>query len=100
MTVFREIKSPIALAACGAFLMPEPLGTCLVVAAAIWWLCRKTGKPLRTLLSFWVVRAVRGYFARLSKMGSRINMLDRGNNLNTLKEVSDGSVASRHDCGT
>jgi hypothetical protein len=37
----REIKSPPALAALGAFFVPEPLGACLVIAAAIWWLCRK-----------------------------------------------------------
>ena len=36
----REIKSPPALAALGAFFVPEPLGACLVLAAAIWWLCR------------------------------------------------------------
>jgi hypothetical protein len=39
----REIKSPIALAACGAFLVPEPLGICFVLAAGIWWLWRKIG---------------------------------------------------------
>jgi hypothetical protein len=37
----REIKTPPALAAFGAFFVPEPLGACLVLAAAIWWLCRK-----------------------------------------------------------
>jgi hypothetical protein len=37
----REIKSPLALATLGAFFVPEPLGTCLILAAAIWWLCRK-----------------------------------------------------------
>jgi hypothetical protein len=37
----REIKSPLALATLGAFFVPEPLGACLIVAAAIWWLCRK-----------------------------------------------------------
>jgi hypothetical protein len=37
----REIKTPPALAALGAFFVPEPLGACLVVAAAVWWLCRK-----------------------------------------------------------
>jgi hypothetical protein len=37
----REISSPIALAACGAFLVPEPLGICFVLAAGIWWLWRK-----------------------------------------------------------
>jgi hypothetical protein len=43
MISVREMKSPIALAACGAFLVPEPLGICLVLAAAIWWLWRKIG---------------------------------------------------------
>jgi hypothetical protein len=38
----REIKSPLALATLGAFFVPEPLGACLIVAAAIWWLCRKS----------------------------------------------------------
>jgi hypothetical protein len=37
----REIKTPPALAAFGAFFVPEPLGACLVLAAAVWWLCRK-----------------------------------------------------------
>jgi hypothetical protein len=36
-----EIKSPPGLAALGAFFVPEPLGACLVIAAGIWWLCRK-----------------------------------------------------------
>ena len=38
MTKLREIKSPIALAAFGAFFVPEPLGMCVVLASAIWWL--------------------------------------------------------------
>jgi predicted transporter len=38
---FREIKSPVALATLGAFFLPEPFGTCFVIAAAIWWSCRK-----------------------------------------------------------
>jgi len=37
----RQIKTPRALAALGAFFVPEPLGACLVLAAAVWWLCRK-----------------------------------------------------------
>jgi hypothetical protein len=53
MIKLRAIKSPVALAACGAFLVPEPLGSCFVLAAAIWWLYRKVGGPCRTLLSFW-----------------------------------------------
>jgi hypothetical protein len=36
-----RFKSPKALAALGAFCVPEPFGACLVVAAAIWWSCRK-----------------------------------------------------------
>jgi hypothetical protein len=40
----RQIKTPRALAALGAFFVPEPLGACLVLAAAVWWLC---GKPFR-----------------------------------------------------
>ena len=41
MAGFRQIKSPVALATFGAFFVPEPLGTCLVLLAAIWWLWRK-----------------------------------------------------------
>lgn|GEM_PF-5952112 len=41
ITKFREIKSPVALAILGAFVVPEPLGTCFMLAAAIWWSCRK-----------------------------------------------------------
>jgi hypothetical protein len=41
-TKLRQIKSPIALAAFGAFFVPEPLGMCVVIASAIWWL---TGSP-------------------------------------------------------
>jgi hypothetical protein len=37
---FRQINSPVALATFGAFFVPEPLGICLVLAAAIWWLTR------------------------------------------------------------
>jgi hypothetical protein len=37
----RNIKTPRALAALGAFFVPEPFGACLVLAAAAWWLCRK-----------------------------------------------------------
>lgn len=36
-----QIKSPVALATFGAFFVPEPLGTCLVLLAALWWLWRK-----------------------------------------------------------
>jgi hypothetical protein len=51
MTNFRGIKSPVALATCGMFLVPEPLGACLLLAAAVWWLWRKTGCPCRGMLS-------------------------------------------------
>jgi hypothetical protein len=53
MPNFRRIKSPVALATCGMFLVPEPFGACLLLAAAIWWLWRKAGCPCRSfLLSF------------------------------------------------
>jgi hypothetical protein len=51
MTSFRKINSPVALATCGMFLVPEPFGACLLLAAAIWWLWRKTGCPCRSMLS-------------------------------------------------
>jgi hypothetical protein len=51
MTSFRKINSPLALATCGMFLVPEPFGACLLLAAAIWWLWRKTGCPCRSMLS-------------------------------------------------
>jgi DNA-binding XRE family transcriptional regulator len=73
MIQFRAIKSPVALAACGAFLVPEPFGTCIVLAAAIWWLCRRIGGPCHTLLSFWG-RAVGRLSARLRGAGSGINI--------------------------
>jgi hypothetical protein len=38
MTTFSQINSPAALAAFGAFFVPEPLGMCLVLAAGLWWL--------------------------------------------------------------
>jgi hypothetical protein len=50
MTNFRKINSPVALATCGMFLVPEPFGACLLLAAAIWWLWRKTGCPCRNML--------------------------------------------------
>ena len=50
MTNFRRINSPVALATCGMFLVPEPFGACLMLAAAIWWLWRKMGCPCRSLL--------------------------------------------------
>jgi hypothetical protein len=51
MTNFRKINSPVALATCGMFLVPEPFGACLLLAAAVWWLWRKTGSPCRNMLS-------------------------------------------------
>lgn len=66
MPGFRKIKSPSALATLGAFLVPEPLGACLVLLAAIWWLCRKLYPTNNTQLlpeisdrnlSFYVFRA-------------------------------------------
>src|SRR5580692_5651139 len=50
MTNFRRINSPVALATCGMFLVPEPFGACLLLAAAIWWLWRKTGCPCGGML--------------------------------------------------
>ena len=50
MRNFQEIKSPAALAAFGAFFVPEPLGTCFVLAAAVWWLCRRSNRSGELLL--------------------------------------------------
>jgi hypothetical protein len=50
MTYFRKINSPVALATCGMFLVPEPFGACLLLAAAVWWLWRKAGCPCRNML--------------------------------------------------
>jgi hypothetical protein len=44
MKSLRKIKSPAALAAFGAFFVPEPLGACVVFAAAIWWSWRKLSR--------------------------------------------------------
>jgi hypothetical protein len=60
MTSFRRINSPVALATCGMFLVPEPFGACLLLAAAIWWLWRKAGCPCRTMLSSFGERVRRG----------------------------------------
>jgi hypothetical protein len=58
MTRFYQIKSPGALAAFGAFFVPEPFGTCLVLASAIWWLASlERAQPLLGSLryaAFWV----------------------------------------------
>ena len=81
MIKIRTIKSPGTLAACGAFLVPEPLGVCLVLAAAVWWLCRKIGAPYRSLLSLWG-RAVRRHFVGM-------DVLFRGDNLDMLQEFHE-----------
>ena len=47
----RHIKTPRALAALGAFFVPEPLGACLVLAAAVWWLCRKPFRRAEAIIS-------------------------------------------------
>jgi len=60
MTNFRRINSPVALATCGMFLVPEPFGACLLLAAAIWWLWRKAGCPCRTMLPSFRERVRRG----------------------------------------
>jgi hypothetical protein len=60
MTNFRRINSPVALATCGMFLVPEPFGACLLLAAAIWWLWRKAGCPWRSMLSSFPERVRRG----------------------------------------
>ncbi|MGA8076612.1 MAG: hypothetical protein WBD53_14410 [Xanthobacteraceae bacterium] len=74
MSGFRQIKSPSALATLGAFLVPEPLGACLVLLAIIWWLCRKlySGNNPELLpeisdrnLSFYVFRADHGAAATM-----------------------------------
>jgi hypothetical protein len=41
IAIFHQIRSPVALATLGAFFVPEPFGICFVIAAAIWWFCRK-----------------------------------------------------------
>lgn len=79
MIKVRTIKSPVTLAACGAFLVPEPLGACLVLAAGIWWLCRKIGAPCRS--PSWE-RAVRRHFAGM-------DVLFRGDNLDMLQELHE-----------
>ena len=71
----REIKSPVALAACGIFLVPEPLGMCLVLAAAIWWLWRKIGWTCRITLASLRERSARGLWAVLHKIRCRMNRL-------------------------
>jgi hypothetical protein len=36
----------------GAFCVPEPLGTCLLVVAVIWWLRRKLYAPTLPSVAF------------------------------------------------
>jgi hypothetical protein len=54
-SMLREINSPLALATLGAFFVPEPIGTCLVIAAGIWWLYRK---PDQTVGSIFLLQAL------------------------------------------
>ena len=44
MKNLRKIKSPAALATFGAFFVPEPLGACVVFAAAVWWSWRRLSR--------------------------------------------------------
>lgn len=81
MIKVRTIKSPVTLAACGAFLVPEPLGACLVLTAGIWWLYRKIGAPCSSLLSLWE-QAVRRHFAGM-------DALFCGDNLDMLQELHE-----------
>jgi len=71
MTNFRAINSPAALATCGMFLVPEPFGACLLLAAAVWWLWRKAGCPCGTMLSSFRERVRRGLQAWLVTMRIR-----------------------------
>jgi hypothetical protein len=36
----------------GAFFVPEPLGVCLILAAAIWWLCRRPFRDAKFSIKF------------------------------------------------
>jgi hypothetical protein len=76
----REINSPAALAACGVFLVPEPFGACFVLAAAIWWLWRKIGRPWGHPLLLFRKRMVLGVLARSRKM--RVPVSDSKRELN------------------
>jgi hypothetical protein len=82
MRKFREIKSPVALAVCGIFLVPEPIGICLVLAAAIWWLWRKAGCDFcNTILLSWSRRVVQT-LCRL-----RVNWTYRGKRLEPQRQA-------------
>jgi hypothetical protein len=81
MIKIRTIKSPVTLAACGAFLVPEPLGVCLVLVAGIWWLCRKIAAPCRRLSSL-SDQAMGRHFARM-------DVLIPGDNLDMLQELHE-----------
>jgi hypothetical protein len=60
MTRLHQINSPAGLAAFGAFFVPEPLGSCLVLASAIWWLdSLERAQPVLGSLrfaAFWVLQ--------------------------------------------
>lgn len=86
MSGFRQIKSPSALATFGAFLVPEPLGACLVLLAAIWWLCRKlySGNNTESLpeisdrnLGFYVFRADHGAAAKMMMISISVSLTIR-----------------------
>lgn len=97
----REIKSPIALAACGVFLVPEPLGMCLVLAAAIWWLWRKIGWTCRITLASLRERSRRGLLACLHQIRIEMNRLRCSNKLDFLDrsvpphQISAGLIGER-----
>jgi hypothetical protein len=88
MTNFRGIKSPVALATCGMFLVPEPFGACLLLAAAVWWLWRKTGCPWRGMLSSFREGVRRGLHSWLVTM-----RIKRGTPALTMTAAAAGSGA-------
>jgi hypothetical protein len=81
MFTVREIGSPAALAACGAFLVPEPFGVCVVLAAAIWWLWRRVGRPWGNPLLLFRKRMILGVLTRLRGMRSPASAHHNGNRL-------------------
>jgi len=82
MTKFHQIKSPVALAAFGAFFVPEPLGICLVLAAAIWWLAGIAS----------MINAGRWPQSEARKRSAQpVRALRGRNNSNTLDPNSNGS---------
>ena len=58
----KRLNSPAALAAFGAFAVPEPLGAIMVVCAAIWWCWSRKRLPLRRGLK-WHSNGEAGEFA-------------------------------------